>query len=142
MSVRARPLLHEVIPMIDVIEAVLKQAADDGVLETETGTVYLKPAVRVAASLGCDVLNRYYSKTDDSIMYRCAMSMSMSIFFLIHSLTHVDLSQSCTHATRQRTSSTQSGFKNGSTRLSSCSAKSGSDTSPHLPRVPQPLRQR
>ncbi|TFK79869.1 hypothetical protein K466DRAFT_579083 [Polyporus arcularius HHB13444] len=66
MSERGRPLLHEVIPMIDVIDGMLKGASNDR---------GLKPAVRVAASLGRAVLNRYYSKTDDSIMYRCAMIM-------------------------------------------------------------------
>lgn len=64
--------------MIDVIEGILKEAADDGTLKTATGIIYLKAAVRVAASLGRDVLNRYYSKTDDSVMYHCAMSKSFS----------------------------------------------------------------
>ncbi len=53
--------------MIDLIHVMLKTASNDR---------GLKSAVRVAASLGCTVLNRYYSKTDDSIMYRCAMSKS------------------------------------------------------------------
>ncbi len=65
MSVRARPLLHEVIPVMDLLEGMLKEASENRAL---------KPAVRVAASLGRAVLNRYYSKTDDSIMYRLAIS--------------------------------------------------------------------
>ncbi len=65
MSVRARPLLHDVIPIMDLLEVMLKEASENRAL---------KPAVRVAASLGREVLNRYYAKTDESIMYRVAMS--------------------------------------------------------------------
>ena len=64
MSQSGKPLLHEVIQMIDLLEAMLKEKSEDPTLPQ---------VVRVAASLGCDILNKYYSKTDESIMYRGAV---------------------------------------------------------------------
>ncbi|KAI0682481.1 hypothetical protein C8T65DRAFT_596720, partial [Cerioporus squamosus] len=64
MSVRARPLLHKVICVMDALEAMLTEAHENPAL---------LPAVRAAASLGRAVLNKYYAKTDDSIMYRCTI---------------------------------------------------------------------
>ena len=63
MSQLQRPLLHEVIPVMDILERMLKGKAADRELHS---------AVRAAASLGCDVLNKYYAKTNDSILYRGA----------------------------------------------------------------------
>jgi hypothetical protein len=60
-------LLHEVIPLIDTITRTLEKAITDH---------SLYPAVRTSAAKGLAILNKYYSKTDDSIMYRCAMSKS------------------------------------------------------------------
>ncbi len=50
--------------MIDLLEGMLGDASSN---------VTLNPAVRVAASLGQGVLNKYYQKTDESVMYRCAI---------------------------------------------------------------------
>lgn len=60
------PLLHEVIPYIDKLTTLLENTiADKSVLAV----------VRVAAARGLSVMNKYYSCTDESIMYRCAMRM-------------------------------------------------------------------
>ncbi len=64
MSARSRPLLHEVIPVIDLLEGMLMDASTNAALH---------PAVRAAASLARTVLNKYYEKTDESILYRCAI---------------------------------------------------------------------
>jgi hypothetical protein len=64
MSRSKVPLLHEVIPLIDTITRTLEKA----VVNRE-----LYPAVRASAAKGLAILDKYYAKTDDSIMYRCAM---------------------------------------------------------------------
>lgn len=46
-------------------------------LETASDNDALFPAIRAAAAKGIAVLNKYYAKTDESIMYRCAMSKSL-----------------------------------------------------------------
>jgi hypothetical protein len=78
MSQSKVPLLHEVIPLIDTITRALEKAVTN---------CDLYPAVRASAAKGLFVLNKYYSKTDDSIMYRCAMSeLSLPVaepYFLI-----------------------------------------------------------
>ena len=61
MSQTGRPLLHEVIQMIDLLERMLKSRSED---------VKLRPIVRASASLGRDMLDKYYAKTDESIMCR------------------------------------------------------------------------
>ncbi|TDL13115.1 hypothetical protein BD410DRAFT_735692 [Rickenella mellea] len=58
------PLLHEAIPIIDVLTETLDKAAAD---------TLLLPAVRSAMARGRKILDKYYGKTDESIMYRCAM---------------------------------------------------------------------
>jgi hypothetical protein len=70
MSQSKVPLLHEVIPLIDTITRALEKAITNR---------DLFPAVRASAAKGLAVLNKYYSKTDESIMYRCAMSKSFSV---------------------------------------------------------------
>ncbi|GJE97034.1 hypothetical protein PsYK624_132440, partial [Phanerochaete sordida] len=62
------PLLHEVIPVIDIISGWLieSMANADGALSTQ---------VRYGAVLGWKLLNKYYSATDESIMYRCIMML-------------------------------------------------------------------
>lgn len=65
MSQSNRPLLHEVIPVIDKLYSMLKKASKNTDLD---------PVVRAAARRGRVMLNKYYSATDDSIMYRAAMS--------------------------------------------------------------------
>lgn len=79
MSQSKVPLLHEVIPLIDTITRTLEKAITDH---------DLYPAVRASAAKGLAILNKYYSKTDDSIMYRCAMSESslprpLNIFLIL-----------------------------------------------------------
>src|ERR1700677_818542 len=69
MSQNKVPLLHEVIPIIDVLT---------DRLEAATGDLTLHAAVRAAAAKGLAILNKYYAKTDDSIMYRMVMSMLSS----------------------------------------------------------------
>ena len=59
------PLLHEVIPVIDILTDRLDDVSRD--------MKYL-PSIRASAAKGLAVLNKYYSKTDESVMYRCAMS--------------------------------------------------------------------
>lgn len=66
MSASGRPLLADVIPVIDILTQRLETViADDS-----------QPAIICAsAAKARSVLNKYYSKTDDSQMYRMAMSM-------------------------------------------------------------------
>ncbi|KAI0309770.1 hypothetical protein OF83DRAFT_1071514 [Amylostereum chailletii] len=61
-----KPLLFQVIPAIDSLTSRLEDTASDCTLNI---------IVRAAALLGVKVLNKYYSKTDESIMPRMAMSM-------------------------------------------------------------------
>jgi hypothetical protein len=58
------PLLHEVIPIFDI----LTHALDDFVGDEDK-----LPAVRAAARRGHAMLDKYYGITDESIMYRIAM---------------------------------------------------------------------
>ena len=72
MSQSAVPLLYEGIPIIDALTNSLEKSSTND-------TLY--PAVQAAAAKGVGVLNKYYSKMDDSIMYCCAMHMGP--FFLV-----------------------------------------------------------
>ena len=65
MSQSKVPLFHEVIPLIDTITHTLEKA-----IVNQT----LYPAICVSAAKGLAVLNKYYSKTDESVMYHCAIS--------------------------------------------------------------------
>lgn len=51
----------------------------DETLTTFSLNAKYSPAIRAACALGKKTLNRYYSKTDDSIMYRVAMSTYLII---------------------------------------------------------------
>ena len=62
---RSTPSLATVIPAMDHI---------DGVLTTLTRDEDLQPSIRGALSLAKKTLNKYYNKTDDSEVYRIAMS--------------------------------------------------------------------
>lgn len=62
---RATPSLTTVIPAMDHIDEVLTNASIDQKYE---------PAIRAAASLAKKTLNRYYHLSDDSEVYRIAMS--------------------------------------------------------------------
>ncbi len=59
------PLIHQVIPFMDLLTSSLEQSLDD---------TSLHPAVHTGVSRGLALLNKYYEKTDQSIMYRMAMS--------------------------------------------------------------------
>ncbi len=65
ISTSGRALVHQVIPYINVLmHHVDNFKADDT----------LAPAVRAASQRGRLILDKYYSLTDDSIIYRIAMS--------------------------------------------------------------------
>ena len=66
ISMTKMHLIHQVIPYIDLLTTHLEKAVADWSL--------MKP-VRSSAARGLRMLNKYYSRTDDSIMYRIAMSM-------------------------------------------------------------------
>ena len=61
------PLVHAVLPLIDNLTAVLERASKNALLNITT---------RAAALSGIKVMNKYYSKTDDTIIYCIAMSKS------------------------------------------------------------------
>lgn len=65
ISTSSRALVHEIIPYIDV----LTRHVDDFARDEE-----LAPCVRAAAKRGRAILDKYYQLTDDSIIYRIAMS--------------------------------------------------------------------
>ncbi|KAF8578273.1 hypothetical protein K439DRAFT_1362533, partial [Ramaria rubella] len=64
MSASKISWIFEVIPVIDLLTATLDQYASDK---------KFFPVVRSAAAKGCEILNKYYSLTDDSVVYRIAM---------------------------------------------------------------------
>lgn len=59
------PRVHQVIPYIDSLNDALDDFSDNE---------DLFPAVRMAARRGALVLNKYYGKTDESNIFRIAMS--------------------------------------------------------------------
>ena len=71
MSQSKTPLLYQVIPLIDTLTRMLETASDNKALF---------PAVRAATAKGIAILNKYYAKTDKSIMYRCAMSKFIVLY--------------------------------------------------------------
>lgn len=70
VSKSAIPLVHDVIPLIDSITSILDETMDN-VLEDL--------AIRHAALRGLLLLNKYYARTDDTVVYRIAMSKYLSI---------------------------------------------------------------
>lgn len=58
------PLVHEVIPIIDVLTNHFDSVIDN---------TRLHPVVRAAALRGLIMLNKYYAKSDESVVYRIAM---------------------------------------------------------------------
>ena len=69
------PLLHEVIPIMDILTNLLNDAVSNTSLHI---------AVRAVAARGRVILDKYYAKTDDSIMYRMAMSTCSFWLFFRH----------------------------------------------------------
>ncbi|KAF8573602.1 hypothetical protein K439DRAFT_948840 [Ramaria rubella] len=78
------PRVFEVILIIDILTATLDKFASDHAIF---------PAVRAAAAKGRHILDKYYSLTDDSIIYRVAMSISACFALrpLIYSFRHCSL---------------------------------------------------
>jgi hypothetical protein len=58
------PLVHAVIPIMDKLTDILEKAANN---------MELNVVVRAGALAGRNIMNKYYSKTDESVMYRVAM---------------------------------------------------------------------
>jgi hypothetical protein len=69
MSQSRTPLLHEVIPLFDIITIHLDRFVDNQ---------DNFPIVRVAAQRGRAMMNKYYGLTDELVMYRVAMCTSIS----------------------------------------------------------------
>lgn len=60
------PLISSVIPRIDLLVDVIDDFKDD---------MSLHPAVHSVAVQGLTILNKYYSKTDESFVHHIAMGM-------------------------------------------------------------------
>jgi hypothetical protein len=82
ISKSSTPLIHEVIPIFDVITSALDEFIDN---------IELEPIVRHAALRGMLMLNKYYALTDDSIVYRIAMSTVFSFLLLSDLLLTVEI---------------------------------------------------
>jgi hypothetical protein len=71
ISTNKIPLIHQVIPYFDMITTALEDAIDNSTIPS---------AVHHAALRGYFMLNKYCSLTDDSIIYRIAMSIFSRTF--------------------------------------------------------------
>ena len=60
------PLIHQVIPIINIVSKALDEFIDDATLPS---------AICSAAVRGSLMLNKYYSKTDESVIFCVAMSV-------------------------------------------------------------------
>ncbi|THU99617.1 hypothetical protein K435DRAFT_620982, partial [Dendrothele bispora CBS 962.96] len=69
MEGNTRPLIHEVIPLIDRINMHLEAVVDN---------ISQDDLLRISAKRGLMILDKYYAKTDDSLVYRSAMLMHPS----------------------------------------------------------------
>ncbi|THU78676.1 hypothetical protein K435DRAFT_587469, partial [Dendrothele bispora CBS 962.96] len=69
MEGNKRPQVHQVIPLMDDIYKIL---------ETHRDNIFLDSRLRFAAQKGITLLNKYYAKTDDSLIYRSAMLLHPS----------------------------------------------------------------
>ncbi len=72
------PLLHEVIPTMDILTRELKKALKN---------TALLPCVHAGVSQRLSIIDKYYSKTDESIMWKTAMSTSIPSFSCLLALT-------------------------------------------------------
>lgn len=68
MSASAHPLIADVIPLIDLL---LHDRLDDLVNDIDKPMI-----IRASAAKASAIIEKYYSKTDDSKMYRLCMSKS------------------------------------------------------------------
>ncbi len=66
MQAAGRPLISTVIKRIDDLVCVIDKFKDD---------TRKHPAVRSAALRGHAILNKYYEKTDESLVYRISMAL-------------------------------------------------------------------
>lgn len=66
MSHSCQPLVADAIPLINLLDEQLKVLV---------GNSKQPMIICASAAKGCAVLNKYYSKTDDSKMYQLSMSM-------------------------------------------------------------------
>ncbi|THU87933.1 hypothetical protein K435DRAFT_606101, partial [Dendrothele bispora CBS 962.96] len=66
MSGTKRPLIYQVIPLMDKINTMLEDFFDDTTKED---------SIRFAIKAGVKILDKYYASTDDSLIYRAAMSI-------------------------------------------------------------------
>ena len=111
------PLVHEVIPVFDIITRALNDHLAD---------VTLPPAIQMAAARGRTMLNKHYRLTDDSIVYRITMCMSSHIHN--HITTNFPTLQCCILDIRHHTSTKQDGLVSGLAPLKAFCMRSGSWT--------------
>lgn len=71
MESKSCPLIHEVIPVLDLATIYLESMIRD---------VRNLPVVRTAAARGLVVVDKYYSKTDESLMYQAALSKWFTLY--------------------------------------------------------------
>ncbi len=116
------PLLHQVIPIIDLLTTNLTDTIANEDIE---------PVVRTAAARGLAVLNKYYSATDDSIMYRVAMR-EFILLLRLYCYTNDGLLQFFTHGTNQSTSDVKGGSRHGYVRQKIFFASSGRSSTGRL----------
>ena len=105
MSQKRIPLLHEVIPIIDILTEKLEAAVEDDKIQL---------VIKAGAERGLAILHKYYSKTDESIMYRIAMStcFHFQVIFIIFDIYSFDLEYLILD-TSLHTSSKRTGLKTG-----------------------------
>ena len=73
-------LVHNVIPAMDILTEHLDVFKDNA---------NLKPIIRVAAARGLEIMNKYYSRTDESTIYRISMSKHSTNYIHMLGLTYV-----------------------------------------------------
>jgi len=70
ISSAEKPLIHQVIPLIDQLHSRLTNLRNDETMHA---------SIRHAANNAIIVLDKYYSRTDECVIYRVAMSKSFII---------------------------------------------------------------
>jgi hypothetical protein len=73
MQTNKRPMLHNVIRLMDL----LNDQLESFVLNVDNSLV-----LRHGAAKALTVLDKYYAKTDESVLYRAAMCMLLSISYV------------------------------------------------------------
>lgn len=81
MSMSQHPMIHEVIPYMDIINKEFEQTllADKNTEDDAPRKVPL--VICKAVQKGLIILNKYYVKTDESVMWKTAMCIFTSYFF-------------------------------------------------------------